>query len=207
MVNRLGGPVNWVGWSLRGSSVLARLMESQIWHPPGGSVRVGGLRKKTMASAHFSVWEKTVAQLPSDTSVSPCTTLLPFNFLPQCWSSEGVSLNKLMYVFLKGNCLGLQNFLPLTQSHWFLQPEVIQTYLPGTGTLGWGAWCGARTTHLWDIPPEFLFTTCGSGTNLFLIFAPPTSVDGYGLFHSCQTSIQLNFCRFWVMAVYILVVI
>ena len=28
---------------------------------------------------------------------------------------------------------------------WFLQPEVVGTYLPGTGTLGWGAWYGAGT--------------------------------------------------------------
>ena len=140
-----------LGISKVSQSVLARLMESQIWRLPANSVVLcvcgsgSGVRKGTMASAHFSVWEKTVTQLPSDTSVSPCTTLLPFNFLPQCWSSEGVSLNKLMYVFLKGNCLGLQNFLPLTQSHWFLQPEVIQTYLPGTGTLGQGAWYGVGT--------------------------------------------------------------
>ena len=43
--------------------------------------------------------------------------------------------------FFKRNCLGLQKFFPLTQS--LLEPEVVGTYLPGTGTLGWGAWCRA----------------------------------------------------------------
>ena len=29
-------------------------------------------------------------------------------------------------------------------------------YFPGTGALGWGAWCGAGTPQ--DSPPEFLST-------------------------------------------------
>ena len=58
--------------------------------------------------------------------------------------------------FFKGNCLGLQKFLPLTQSPLVLQPEIMGTYLHGTGTLGRGAWCGAGTPHSLDIPPHFL---------------------------------------------------
>ena len=45
----------------------------------------------------------------------------------------------------KRNSLELQ--LPsVSCSHnpcWFLKPEVMGTSLPGTETLGWGAWCGA----------------------------------------------------------------
>ena len=45
-----------------GRTVLARLMETQTWHPPAGSVR-GGLSKGAMASVITFVWEK--AALPA----------------------------------------------------------------------------------------------------------------------------------------------
>ena len=53
----LGGPVSWVGAESLGISnvgqmVLARLMESQIWHKLASSVGEG-FRKGTMASAHL----------------------------------------------------------------------------------------------------------------------------------------------------------
>ena len=32
--------------------------------------------------------------LMPDTSVPPCVPLVPFKLLPQCWSSEGVSLGR-----------------------------------------------------------------------------------------------------------------
>ena len=37
----------------------------------------------------------------------------------------------------------------------FLQPEVVGTYLPGTGPWAGGTWCGARTPHSQDIPSTF----------------------------------------------------
>ena len=58
------------------------------------------------------------------------------------------------------------------------------TYLPGTGTLGCGALCGAGTPHSWYIPPEFLPTTCGCGTSLFSMSAPFTYLGGCGFFNS-----------------------
>ena len=70
---------------------------------------------------------------------------------------------------------------------WFLQPEVVGTYLPGTGTLGWGAWCGAGTPrsrifihHTWvrDQP--------------VLICAPPTRLDGCGFFNSIVVRLPFN---------------
>ena len=53
----LGGPVSWVGAESLGISnvgqmVLARLMESQIWHKLASSVGEG-FRKGTMTSAHL----------------------------------------------------------------------------------------------------------------------------------------------------------
>ena len=52
--------------------------------------------------------------------------------------------------FFKRNCLGLQKFFPLTQS--LLEPEVVGTYLPGTGTLGWGG--GEAGVRLGFLAPE-----------------------------------------------------
>ena len=53
-----------------GQTVLARLMESQIWYQLAGSMALWlcgsgeeGFRKGTMASACLSIWEKAVPQL------------------------------------------------------------------------------------------------------------------------------------------------
>ena len=44
-----------------GQTELDKLMESQIWHRPAGSVR-GRFRKGPVAFAHISVWEKAVPE-------------------------------------------------------------------------------------------------------------------------------------------------
>ena len=67
--------------------------------------------------------------------------------------------------------------------HWFLQPEIMGTYLPGTGILGYGAWCWVGTPRTRDIPPEFSLTTCECGTSLFHISTSPTVLDGCGFFN------------------------
>ena len=77
-----------------------------------------------------------------NSSVFPCMSLVT-----SPWRSEGVSPSKSVCRPFKRNCLGfpkLQAFLSLN-SCWFLQPDHMGTSLPGTGTLGWGAWCGAGT--------------------------------------------------------------
>ena len=51
--HKLGGEAS-LGIYKAGQTVLARLMESQIWHQLAVSVR-GGFRKGTMASAHLDV--------------------------------------------------------------------------------------------------------------------------------------------------------
>ena len=86
--------------------------------------------------------------------------------------------------FFKSNCFGSGSFFHQLNPHWFLQPEVVGTYLPGTGILGCGTWCGTGTPHSRDIPPESLSTTHGCGTSPFHICAPPTSLDGCGFFNS-----------------------
>ena len=54
--------------------------------------------------------------LMPDTLVPLCVPLVPFKLLPQCWSSEGISLGKSVCGFFMRNCLGLPKFLPPTQS-------------------------------------------------------------------------------------------
>lgn len=71
--------------------VLARMMETEIWHHPVSARRERGVfNKKTMASTSPSIWEKVaplVALKPND-SVLPWVSLVPLELLPQCWSLE-----------------------------------------------------------------------------------------------------------------------
>ena len=130
--------------------------------------------------------------LVPNTSVPPCMPLGPFKLLPWCWISVGVSLSKSICGFFKRDCVGSRSFFHQLNSHWFLQPEVMGTYLPDTGTLGWGALYGAITPHSQDIPPEFLSTTHGYGTNLFHISPPPSSLDGCDFFNSVVVRLPFN---------------
>ena len=75
-----------LGISKAGQTLLARLMESQIWHQPVGSVALLGddLEKGQWPLLSF---------MP-ETSVLLCIPLMPFKLLPWCWSSEGMSLSR-----------------------------------------------------------------------------------------------------------------
>ena len=66
------------------------------------------------------------------------------------------------------------------------------TYLLGTRTMGWGAWCRAETPYSQDIPPKFLSTTCGCGTSPFCVCAPPPSLDGCGFFNFVVVRLPFN---------------
>ena len=93
--------------------MLARLMESQIWHLPLW-LSEGRVQKRNNGLCLQESCSPAFALMP-DTSVSPCMPLVPFKLLPRCWSSEGVSLIKSVCEFFKGNCLGLLKFLLLTR--------------------------------------------------------------------------------------------
>ena len=80
--HKLGGTES-LGISNAGQTLLARLMESQIWRQLAGSVG-GGFRKGTMASVPLEVRHFSPPSIP----------LVPFKLLPCCWNSEGVSLSK-----------------------------------------------------------------------------------------------------------------
>ena len=94
--------------------------------------------------------------------------------------------------FFKRNCLGLLKFLPTTLSPLVFAARSMGTYLPGTGTLGWGSCYGAGTPHSRDYPPKFLSTTCVCGTSPFCIFSPPTSLDRCGFFNSVIVRFPFN---------------
>ena len=93
---------------------------------------------------------------------------------------------------LRGTAWDSRSFFYQLNPRWFLQPEVMGTYLPGTGTLGWGAWHGAGTPYFSDIPPKLLLTMVGSGTSPFCVSAPPTSLDGGDFFNSVVVRLPLN---------------
>ena len=66
--------------------MLARLMESQIWHQLAVSVALW------VKGSEKGQWP--LLALMQDTSVPPCMPLVLLKLLPQCWSSEGVSLSR-----------------------------------------------------------------------------------------------------------------
>ena len=73
--------------------------------------------RNTASISYLDTWVRKSGclHLPY-TSVPLLMPLVPFKLLPQCWSSEVVSLSKSTCGFFKRNCLGLQKFLSLTQS-------------------------------------------------------------------------------------------
>ena len=111
--------------------------------------------------------------------------------------------------FFKRNCLGLQKFLPLTQTPLVFAARSCRDLSSWHWNLGlWGLVWG-RTPQSQDIPPEFLSTTYGWGTSLFCVCTPSTSLDGCGFFNSIVVRLPFNSIfdspEWWLF--YILVVI
>ena len=144
-----------------------------------------------------------------DTSASPSMPLVPFKLPFYAGSQREWVWVSTCVGSLRGTVWESRSFFNQLNSHWFLQPEVMGTYHPGTGTLGWGAWYGAGTPHSRDIPPKFLSTTRVWGTSLFHVSTPPTSLDGCGFFNSIAVSLPFNLIsdgyEWWLF--YILVII
>ena len=168
--------------------VLARLVESQIWHLPSGSVALWGKVQKrdNGLCPPFSVWEKAVPQH------SPWCQILQF-FPVCCWclsSCYPVAGAQREWVWvslcvdcLRGTAWDLRSFFHQLNLHWCLQPEVMGTYLPSVECLAEGPGVGL-TPCSWDIPSEFLSTTRACGTSPFCISTPLTNLDGYSFFNS-----------------------
>ena len=82
------GAVGSQGITREWATVLAQLVETQIWHLPASFVgRM--LRLETMASSSTFAWQKAAppALTLSDTSVPPHVSMVPFKLLPQSWHS------------------------------------------------------------------------------------------------------------------------
>ena len=111
------GGIESQGISSAGQTVLAKLMESKIWHLSASSMALWVQKRGNGLCPPFCLGESCppALTLTPDTSVPPPMSLVPFKLLPQCWSSEGVSLSKSMCMMFKRNCLVLQNFLPPNQ--------------------------------------------------------------------------------------------
>ena len=82
--NKLGGKES-LGISKAGQTVLARLMESQIWHQLAGFVCGGGGTGNGQCLL--------LTPMPA-TSAFPNMPLVPFKLPPWHWSSEEVSLSR-----------------------------------------------------------------------------------------------------------------
>ena len=133
--HKLGGSVS-LGIFREEQKVLARLMESQIWHLPTSSVALPTFLsdRKPSPSSLLDV---------SHFSSSLCVSLVPFKLLSLSCRSEGVSLSKSMCGFFKRNYLGLQQFLPLAQSLLVFAAMNLGDlsswhWNPGLGSLVWG---------------------------------------------------------------------
>ena len=111
------------------------------------------------------------------TSVPPCTPLVPFKLLPCCWSSEGVSLSKSVCGFFRSNCLGLQKFLPLTQSLLVFAATSYGVLSSWHWGLVWGwdfslprypSWIFIHHMWIWDQPiPHFCPSYQSGALHLF----------------------------------------
>ena len=164
-------------------TVSAMLTECQMLHPAGSVALPAFLSGRKLSpssrldSSHF------ILSLCA-TGTSQAATW--------CWSLEGMNLNNYMCGFFRGTAWDSRSFSYRLNLCWFLQLEVMGTYLPGTGTLGLGPWCGAGTPCSLDIPPKFLSTICWCGTSPFCLSAPATNLDGCGFFNSIVVTLLFN---------------
>ena len=148
------------GIARAGQTVLARLMESQAWYLPAGSVALWG-----------EGWEKGHWPLPALLLERKLSQVPPICHwcLSSCYPRAGAQREwfsvSLCMGSLRETAWDSKSFFHQLNPHWFLQPEVMGSYFlalePGTGGIGYGV----GTPCSWDIPPEFLSTTCGCGTS------------------------------------------
>ena len=144
---------------------------------------------------------------------SPCCQTL--QFLPVChWcpssfcpsagaQGEWVCVSpKSILDSLRGDAWESRSFFCCPNPHWFLQPEVMGIYLPGAGTLGWGAWCGAGIPCFWDNPPNIYPPHMGVGPSVLHLHVstPPTHLSECDFFNSLVVGLPYSLI-FWVIAV------
>ena len=184
---KLDGPINWVGrvsGDLQGWSNSASPVDRGGTCQFCGSV-VGMAQKRDNRSC--SPWCQDHGFSQYATGAFPVAILV--------LELRGTSLSRwVCLVSLRKTAWGSRSFYHQLSPHWFLQPEVVRTYLLGTRTLGWMACGGIGTPCSWDIPQEFLSTTTTRRyrTSPFHVCAPSTSLDGCGFFYSVVVRLPFN---------------
>ena len=203
----MGGPKSSVGQVLRAESpraeptVLTRLTETQTWLLP--DLCAEGSEKNNGLCQHFGQLPLQLSPWCRHFSSSLCVPVAP---VPE----RRVSQSNKSGGPLRGTP-GTPE-APGSFSHyprWFLQPEVMETFLPGTGTLGCRVWFGAGTPHssgedccIWDDPPNFYLTHVGVGPTSSV--SPPllsVSMQFPLYVLSCRTSVELDCRQIWVVVV------
>ena len=127
--------------------MLAKLMETQIWHLPVSSdAPCGKSTEKVQWSLPAFLSGRKLS--PSSHFDSRCFSSSlyatgTFQGATQCWNSKGVSLSESMCGFFKGNCWRLQKFLPPNQSPAFFATRRYRElsfwhWNPELGSLGCG---------------------------------------------------------------------
>ena len=130
--------------------------------------------------------------LMPDMSIPPHMPLMPFKLLPQCWSSEEVSLSKFVCGFFQRNYLGLQKFPPPTQSllvfsarsygdffSWCWKPELMGL------VLGWDS-------SLMRYPSEIFIHHMWVRDQSVLCLHPSYSLDGCGFLNFIIVRLPFN---------------
>ena len=109
------------------------------------------------------------------------------------------------------------SFFCCPNAHWFLETEVMRSYLTRTGTLGWVIWPGARIAHSQGILPEFCPPNLSVGMPTPLLHCnyisaplhppmpstPPNRLDNCGFFKSLVVRLpySLIFWQLWLLLV------
>ena len=117
--------------------------------------------------------------LVSHTSMSPYLPLVPFQLLPWCWSQrEWVCISpKSTAGPSRRDFWESCSFFSCHNSHWFLQPEVMGSYLPGTGNLGCMFWFGAAISCSQGTLPDFYLPQVGVWLPILHLCASVTHVS------------------------------
>ena len=135
-----------------------------------------------------------VLTLIANNSVLPCMSLVTFKLLPQCWSSEWVSLSNSMCEPFNRNIWGSRSLcLIQPQSLLVLTARSCGASPPST-TLGWEFWCGAKSPLVFK-QGSLLFKRnskqCGTSPSVSLALLPVSLWLPYTL--SFRTHVQLRF--------------
>ena len=150
-----------------------RWMESQMWLPPASSValgRGGSQKRKNGLCPPFYLGESCpppITQMP-DTAVPPiCHWCLSSCYPGVAAQREWVWVSPCAGL-LRGTAWKSKSFFHWLNSCWFLQSEVMGTYLPGIGTLGWGPSLGLRALAPKTFLPNFYPPHMGVGPAHFV---------------------------------------